>query len=153
LRVSRLFVAALTLVSLLAVAAGCGSSDEGAASTAAATGTGGSRTLGEGIENLQDAQAQLCPELVTLKADLTEVSATGTDAGQDVLDRVAALADTAKTAAASLNTAGAEDAATAAEDLSSSLESLSTSGGEDARALADEAAVKTQQLTDALQCP
>jgi hypothetical protein len=150
--VVRRFPVALALVFLVVVAAGCGSNDEAAAPTAAAT-AGNGDTGGTLTEGIQNAKAELCPRLVDLKADLTEVSASGTDAGQDVLDRLAASANTVKTAAASLSTAGAEDAATAAEDLSSSLESVSTSGGADARALAGEAAVKTQQLADTLQCP
>ena len=75
----------------LVPALGCGSDDEDNAATEAATGANGdadtgTRTLGEGIESLQEAQAQLCPELADVEADLTEVSTSGTEAGQDVLE-------------------------------------------------------------------
>ena len=154
----RRFAAVLTVALMALAALGCASDDESDAPTEAATGTNGNtdtgtRTLGEGIENLQEAQAQLCPELSDLESDLTEVSTSGTEAGQDVLEGLGSFASALEAAASTLTGAGAEDAATAAEDLASSLESLSTSGGEDAQALAGEAADGAQQLTDALQCP
>ena len=71
--VTRRFGAALVVaVVVLVPALGCGSDDDDSAATEAATGATdtGTRTLGEGIENLQEAQAQLCPELSDLSADL-----------------------------------------------------------------------------------
>ncbi len=141
---TRRVMAALTVTLLVFVAAvGCASDDDGNAPTeettndATATAT---RTPGEGIENLQQAKAQLCPELSDLETDLTEVSASGTEVGQDVLEAFESSAAAFESAAAALSGVGAEDAATAANDLASSLESLSTSGGEDAQARAGEAA-------------
>ena len=90
---TRRFGAALVVAVVVLVSAlGCASDDDDSGTTEAATGaTGntdtGTRTLGEGIENLQDAQAQLCPELANLSADLTEISTSGTEAGQDALAR------------------------------------------------------------------
>ena len=74
--VTRRFGAALVAALMVSVLAlGCASDDEGDATTEAATGATGStdtgtRTLGEGIENLQEAQAQLCPAMESLSADL-----------------------------------------------------------------------------------
>ena len=151
--VTRHFATALVAALLVLVPAlGCGGDDEGSANDARlrprATGS-----TGTGIENLQEAQAQLCPELSDLSADLAEVSTSGTDAGQDALARIGSAAATLAASATALTQAGADDAATAAEDLSSSLKSLATSGGEDAQARAGEAADGVQQLSDALQCP
>lgn len=129
-------------------ALGCGGDDEDAATTEAATTTSDDAGAGTGA-----AQAQLCPQLSGLEADLEDVSASGTEAGQDVLEGLGSFAAAFETAATTLTAAGATDAATAAEDLAANLESLSTSSGEDARALAGEAADGAQQLSDALQCP
>ncbi len=156
---TRRLATAFTIALLAFVSAsGCASDDEGNEPTEAATDAADSsetdaRTLGEGIESLQDAQARLCPELSDLEADLREVAASGTEPGQDALAGLGSFAAAFEAAATALTGAGAADAAAAAEDLASSLEALSTSGGEDARARADEAADAAQQLTDALQCP
>ena len=105
------------------------------------------------VRRLQEVKTQLCGELSDLDADLTEVSTSGTEAGQDVLDRIGSFATTFETGAASLTAVGADDAAAAAEELAANLESLSTSGGEDARALAGDGAERAQELSDAMQCP
>ncbi len=152
--VNRLFLV-LTVALLVSVPAlGCASDDGGGTATQAAPSTSagsdtGASTLGAGIESVQ---GQLCPGLSGLEADLTEVSTSGTDAGQDVLAGIGSFASALETAAATLSAAGATDVATAATDLAASLESLSTSGGEDARALAGDAVEQTQQLTETLQC-
>ena len=153
--VNRHLAAALAVALLVSVPAlGCGSDDGDNGTTEAATGADtGTRTLGEGIEKLQEAQTQVCPELADLEANLTEVSTSGTEAGQDVLQGLGDAGAAIEARVAALNAAGLDDAATAAEDLASRLKSLSTSSGEDARALAGEAADGAQQLTDALQCP
>ena len=132
-RLAAVFTAALMIV-LLGV--GCGSDDGGSAPTVAAPGAtdtnAGTGTLGAGITSLQDAQAQLCPELSSLEADLAEVSTSGTEAGQNVLAGLGSFAAAFEAAGTALTSAGADDAATAASDLAASLESLSTSSGEDA---------------------
>ena len=144
---ATLIVALLVLVSAVA----CGSDDEGSAPTEAATTNGDSGT--GAIASLQEAQAQLCSKVSDVEADLTEISVSGTEAGEDVRASFASLAEALEDGAATLSAAGAGEAATAAEDLASDLESLSTSGGEDARAGAAEAADKAEQLTEDLQCP
>ena len=157
--VTRRFAAVLTAALMVVVPAlGCASDDDGSAPTEAATGTNDSAdaatgTVDEGIDSLQEAQAELCPELSDVEADLEEVSTSGTEAGQEALAGFGSFAASLEAVAAALTSAGATDAATAAEDLAASLESLSTSGGEDARAAAGEAADGAQQLTEALQCP
>ena len=143
---AALIVAVLVTVSAL----GCGSDDEVSVPTGAATTNGAS---GTGVAGLEQAQAALCAKLSDVKTDLTDISANGTEAGQDVLAGFGSFAAALKTGAASLSAAGAGEAATAAESLASDLESLSTSGGEDAQARAGEAADKAQQLTEDLQCP
>ena len=156
---TRRVAVALTVALLVSVPAlGCAADDEATAPSEAAADTTGSadtgtRTAGQAIETLQEVQAQLCGELSDLDADLTEVSTSGTEAGQDVLDRIGSFAATFETGAASLTAAGADDAAAAAEELAANLESLSTSGGEDARAAAGDAADRAQELSDAMQCP
>ena len=156
---ARRIAAALTAALMVLVPSlGCGSDDDGSAPTAAATGTTDSAetsagTVDEGIDSLQEAQAELCPELSGVEADLEEVSTSGTEAGQEALAGFGSFAASLDAVAAALTSAGATDAATAAEDLAASLESLSTSGGEDARAAAGEAAEGAQQLAEALQCP
>ena len=152
----RVMVGLTVTLLVLVPGVGCASDDEGNAPSEAATNdttATATRTPGEGIENLQEAKAQLCPELSDLEGELTEVSESGTEVGRDVLEAFESSAAAFESAAAALSGVGAADAATAAEDLASSLESLSTSGGEDARARAGEAADGAQQLTDALQCP
>lgn len=154
--VTRRVAAALTVALLVSVPAlGCAGSEESTApSEAAADATGsadtGASTVGQ---RLQEVKTQLCGELSDLDADLTEVSTSGTEAGQDVLDRIGSFATTFESGAASLTAVGADDAAAAAEELAANLESLSTSGGEDARALAGDGAERAQELSDALQCP
>ena len=155
---TRRVAAALTAALMVLIPSlGCGSDDDdGSAPTAAATGTTaetGTGTVDEGIDSLEEAQAQLCPELSDLEGDLEEVSTSGTEAGQEALAGFGSFAAALEAASAALTSAGATDAATAAEDLAASLESISTSGGEDARAAAGEAAEGAQELTDALQCP
>ncbi len=128
--VTRCFAAAFVAAFIVVAALGCGS-DEGNAPTEAATGnattaaaTGSADTgtaTAEGIDSLQEAQAQLCSEVSDLEADLTEVSTSGTEAGQDVLERLGSGAAALEAGAATLRTAGADDAATAAEDLASRL--------------------------------
>ena len=113
---AALFAALVVLVSAL----GCASDDDDGASTEAATGATGStdtgtRTLGEGIENLQEAQAQLCPELSDLSADLTEISTR--PAGQDALAAIGTIAAGLADAATALTEAGDDEAASAADDL------------------------------------
>ena len=88
--VTRRFAAALTAALMVLVRAlGCGSDDDESAPTEAATGTNhadtATGTVDEDIDSLQEAQAQLCPELSDLEVDLTEVSTSGTEAGQDAL--------------------------------------------------------------------
>ena len=153
---TRRVAAALTVALLVSVPAlGCAGSEESTApSEASADATGsadtGASTVGQ---RLQEVKTQLCGELSDLDADLTEVSTSGTEAGQDVLDRIGSFATTFESGAASLTAVGADDAAAAAEELAANLESLSTSGGEDARALAGDGAERAQELSDALQCP
>jgi len=143
---ATMIVALLLLVSAL----GCASDDEGGASTQAAVTSGDTGTAGI---SLQAAQAALCSKLSDVEADLTDISTNGTEAGDDVRAGFGSFASALETAAATLNAAGAGDAATAAENLASDLESISTSSGEEAREGAGEAAEKAQQLTDELQCP
>jgi hypothetical protein len=143
---ATLIVALLVLVA----ATGCGSDDGGTASTAAAETSGASGTV---VAGLQEAQAKLCSKLSDVEADLTEISTSGTEAGQDVLAGFGSFATALEAGAATLNAAGAGEAATTAENLASDLKSLATSGGEDAQARAGEAADKAQQLTEDLQCP
>ena len=140
--VTRCFAAAFVAAFVMVAALGCGSDEGNApteaapanATTEAATGNADTGTgTGGAIESLQEAQAQLCSEVSDLEADLTEVSTSGTEAGQDVLERLGSGAAALEAGAATLRTAGADDAATAAEDLASRLQSLSTSGGEDAQ--------------------
>ena len=148
--VNRRFVAALVAALLVLIPAlGCGSDDDDSATTAAATGT----DTGNGVDSLQEAQTQLCSRLSDVEADLTEVSTSGTEAGQDVLAGLASFAAALTASAETLTTAGAADAATTAKNLASDLESLSTSGGEDAQARAGDAADEAQQLSDELRCP
>ena len=149
-RITRIGVATIIAVLVLVSALGCGSDDEVSVPTGAATTNGASGTV---VAGLQEAQAQLCSKLSDVQADLTEISTSGTEAGQDVLAGFGSFATTLEAGAATLNAAGAGEAATAAENLASDLKSLSTSGGEEARAGAGEAADKAQQLTDDLQCP
>ena len=149
----RLLLVLATAVLVSVPAVGCASDDGGDTATQAAPSTSadtGADTLGAGIENLQ---GQLCSGLTELEGNLTEISTSGTDAGQDVLAGIGSFATALDAAAAALTGAGASDAATAAEDLAASLESLSNSTGEDAQAGAGEAAEKAQQLSDALECP
>ena len=158
--VTRRFGAALVAALMVSVLAlGCASDDEGDATTEAATGATGStdtgtRTLGEGIENLQEAQAQLCPELSNLSADLDgDLHRRGPRAARTPLPPSRSTAAALAASAPSLTEAGADEAAAAAEDLASSLESLAASGADDIEDAAGEAAEGVEQLTDALQCP
>ena len=150
---TRRFAAALVAALIVLVPAlGCASDDEGSATTeAASTAPSGTGTVDDGVD-IEEAQAQLCSGLSDLEADLTEVSAGGTEAGADLRARLASFAAALEAGAQTLTTAGAADAATAAENLASDLESLSTASGEDAQARAGEAADGAQQLTDALEC-
>jgi hypothetical protein len=143
-RMTRVGVAMIVALLVTVPALGCASDDEGSV-TSEATATAGA--------GLEAAQTQLCSRLSDVEADLTEISASGTEAGEDVRAGFGSLAVALEASVATLNAAGAGEAATAAEDLASALESLSTSSGEDARASAGEAADKTQQLSEELQCP
>jgi hypothetical protein len=149
-RTTRIGAATIVALVVLVSVVGCGSDDEGSPTAEATVTSGDSGTAGV---SLQAAQAALCSRLSDVEADLTEISANGTEAGDDVRAGFGSFATALEAAAATLSGAGAEDAATAAEDLASDLDSLSTSGGEDARAGAGEAADKAQQLADELQCP
>ena len=117
----RLGASVLMALMVMVPGLGCGSDDESSTPTEAATeaATGATdtetRTLGEGIENLQEAQAQLCPELSDLSGDLTEISASGTEAGEDVLEGIASISEALTTSAAALTDAGNDEAASAAE--------------------------------------
>jgi hypothetical protein len=147
------FAAALIAVLMVLVSGlGCGSDDGGSAPTGVATGSVGTGT-GESTPDLQSAKTQLCSKLSGLEADLADVSANGTEAGEDVLTRLGSAAAALEAGAGTLSSAGAGDAATAARNLASDLEALSTSGGEEARTQAGEAVDEVQQLTEALQCP
>ncbi len=148
-RIIRTGAATIVALLVLVSAVGCGSDDEGSASTQAAVTSGDTGTAGVSLEA---AQAALCSKLSDVEADLTDISTNGTEAGDDVRAGFGSFASALEAAATTLNAAGAGDAATAAENLASDLESLSTSGGEDAQEGAGEAADKAQQLSGELQC-
>src|SRR6186997_2806721 len=95
-------IGATVIVALLVLvaAAGCGSDDGGTASTAAAETSGVS---GTGAAGLEQAQAALCSKLSDVEADLTDISANGTEAGQDVLAGFGSFATALEAAAATLN--------------------------------------------------